>query len=116
MANSKTQSKQDERQALEELTKNVPALKPASQFRQRERSKLLGIAVRLEPFIQEDGTVSLEDNGAKLAMLEYVADADEFFESIAIDRDAYVAWSTGLKDSERVFGALLATYQEALGE
>ena len=50
------------------------------------------------------------------ALLEFLAEADDFFESIALDHDAYVAWSTGLKNSEQIFGALLGQYQAALGE
>lgn len=113
---SKTQKKQDEANELAELLKDVPELKPAAKFRQRERSRLLGISVALEPYIQDDGTVALDDPETKRAFLNYLADADEFFESIAVDRDAYIAWSEGLKNSEQVYGALLAEYQGALGE
>lgn len=115
MAN-KTQSKQDEVLEVEDLLKDVPDLKPAERFRQRERSRILGLSLKLEPYLNGAGEVDLSNNDAARAMLDYLADADEFFESIAVDPDAYVAWSEGLSNSEQVFTALLNKYQVRLGE
>jgi len=101
-----------------EILKGVPALLPPEQFRQRQRSKVMGMLNRLRSIADEDGNVEVDPDNLEATdmILGLFADADEFFETIAADRDAYVKWSTGLKDSEQVFGTLIAKYARAVGE
>jgi hypothetical protein len=47
-------------------------------------------------------------------LLDVLADIDEFAESIAADKDAYVEWSLG--KGYDVFSALLSRYSSAVGE
>ncbi|WP_159794453.1 hypothetical protein [Puerhibacterium puerhi] len=115
-ATSRTLEERDAQIAEDELLKGVPALKPATAFRQRDRSNLLKLGLQLSDVAGEDGEVDENDPRAAAAMLDLLADADEFFESIAVDRDAYVAWSEGLEHSEQVFSALIAKYTRAVGE
>ncbi len=113
---SKTAEKREEELSEKEILAGVPALKPASAFRQRDKSNLTKLAVRLRGFTNEDGEVNTDDDDALEALLDFLADADDFFEAIAADRETYVSWSTGLKDSEQVLSTLVGKYQRELGE
>lgn len=112
----KTIEQHDEELAEKDILNGVPALLPPEQFRQRQRSKVMDMLNRLRVVVGEDGTVRADDIEGTSKLLEILADADEFFESIAADREAYVAWSTGLKDSEQIMGALVTKYARAVGE
>jgi hypothetical protein len=94
----------------------VPALLPAAQFRQRQRSKLIFFSLQLSEIVDKDGKVDVENRDSQKVLLELLGDADEFFESIAADSNAYVDWSKGLKDSEAIFGRLIGIYARAVGE
>ncbi|WP_378144816.1 hypothetical protein ACFJGV_15165 [Cnuibacter sp. UC19_7] len=100
----------------EQVLAGVPALLPAEQFRQRQRSAITKMFSRLRGVIDDDGNVDLEDEDTLALFLDLLADADEFFETIAADKAAYAEWSTGLKDSEQIFGTLIAKYGRAVGE
>jgi hypothetical protein len=113
---SKTVDEHDVALSENELLKGVPALLPAVQFRQRQRSTVLNLLYRLRDLVDDDGNVSTENPAQIKLLLDLLADADEFFESIAADRDAYVSWATGLKESEQIYGALIAKYARAVGE
>ncbi|MFD5599177.1 hypothetical protein ACFWHR_03875 [Leucobacter sp. NPDC058333] len=113
---SKTAEKHDALLAEQELLSSVPRLKPAAAFRQRDKSNLNKLAVQLMDFVDDEGNVDTTDAAAASALFDFLADADDFFETIAADHDEYIAWSTGLRDSEEIFGALVGKYQRELGE
>lgn len=114
----KTIAKHDDELVEKDILNGVPALLPPEQFRQRQRSKVMGMLNRLRSLADDEGNVTVDPDDLKAtdALLDLVADADEFFETIAADHDAYVEWSTGLKDSELIFGTLIAKYARAVGE
>jgi hypothetical protein len=100
----------------EELLKGIPALLPPEQFRQKHRSKVLAMLSQLSDVTDENGEV-IESPEATKKFLEMLGEADEFFESIAADKDGYVRWAQSLKSrSEQIFATLIAKYARAVGE
>lgn len=96
---------------IEELLADLPELKPATRLRARDRNKVLAIiAARedLEAPGEESGTADM------VGLLDIAAEVDEFAESIAVDRDAYVAWAEGA--NYRQLLAILSRYGAAVGE
>ena len=101
----------------EELLADLPEMKPAAMFTQRDKSSLVKIASRMAPHIDKSGVIRTEDTAAVDAVMDALSDADEFFQSLASDPEAYRAWfSTIRKNSELALGSLLARYQRELGE
>lgn len=63
----------------------------------------------------DDNSIHLEADDPRMPlMLDVLADVDEFAESIAVDKEAYVEWSLG--KGYEVFSALLSRYASAVGE
>ncbi|MBS3177754.1 MULTISPECIES: hypothetical protein [unclassified Pseudoclavibacter] len=108
--------KREEELEVKALIAGAPTLLPASQFRQRHKSQLKIHALSLKEYVNEDGVVNEDDPKMLSAFFTLLGEVDEFFESIAADKTAYIEWSQGLKDSEMVFSALLSEYMRELGE
>jgi len=110
-----TVEKHDDELDEEQLLKGIPALLPPEQFRQKHRSRILAMLSDLGDVTDDDGQV-IQSPEATKKFLAMLGDADEFFESIAADRDGYVRWATNLKNSEQIFATLIAKYARAVGE
>lgn len=106
----------------------LPHLLPALSFRQRERSNLMKMFVRTSDLLSR-GTDDESDGDGKstvklsslsddeyVALLDVLADVDDFFESIAVDKPAYREWATGGLDKTSGIIALLNRYMADLGE
>lgn len=120
-AGTKAKSKTAERQELiaeaDELLRDLPPLRPAAAFSQRDKGTLTKLANRMRAHVDENGVFDMDADGTVDAAMDFFADLDDFFRSLARDEDAYRAWfASVLKDSEAALGALLARYQGELGE
>jgi hypothetical protein len=109
---------------------DMPELVPPYRLRFRDkarfRSLLLDVAASgvfdgIDAGDTEGGELEVDKNSIDPEMIDRVkhidqmcGDIDEWAESVAIDRDAYIEWSRG-KDYD-VFFAILNRYQDALGE
>lgn len=101
-------------QILEQV--GVPPLQPMPwQYRQRMQLKLL--FARMGELFQE-GSVEFDDADIEAAQpyIEFIADIDDLFVSVAPNPRAYTAWSAGLDNAEQVLIALLVRYARAVGE
>jgi hypothetical protein len=98
----------------------MPPLHPAGELRIRERNKVMAIAMRLQSFADEDGQIEIDLDDPKVdpekvqRLLDVMADADDFAESIAVDPDDYVVWAR--RASYAQFSAILTRYGRAVGE
>ncbi|MFD5864355.1 hypothetical protein ACFWGP_05350 [Agromyces sp. NPDC127015] len=103
--------------ANEELLVDMPTLKPPHQLRIREKNRVYKLLFS-SGFISDTGDITITDDKSVLeqlpSMLDMAADVDDFAESIAVDKQAYAAWSEG-KDFD-VFFAILNRYASAVGE
>lgn len=99
----------------DELLAGLPELIPPTRLRPRMRNKIMTMATKLSEYSKEDGTLDMSpgDDGFA-AVLEVLADIDEFAESIASDPAAYIEWS--MRSSYEQLGALLSRYASAVGE
>lgn len=112
----------DAKLSEDELLADMPALTPPTKLRLRERNRIMKLALSMREFVSgdesEDGSVEIDTDSLTEEelgkLLDMLASVDEFAESIAGDRHAYVEWSQG-KDYE-VFSALLSRYSSAVGE
>lgn len=119
---SETVDEQLDQDALRaELLADLPELLPAHRLRARARAGFdrLIMHATVGNVFRKDGMLSFDLNKPADverydAFLEFVAEIDEWAETIAIDPEAYADWSAG-KDGE-VFMALFMEYQRALGE
>lgn len=100
----------------DELLADLPELKAPGKLRLRQRNQVMKIALKLRSFTGDaEGEFELDEDDPRLpALLDILAEVDEFAESIAASRDDYSAWAEG-KDYE-VFTALLSRYASAVGE
>jgi hypothetical protein len=103
---------------LEQLLERVgvPPLQPMPwQYRQRMQLRLL--FARMGELFPEGG-VQFDDADVEAAQpyIDFIADVDDLFMSVATNPRAYTAWSAGLKDAEQVLIALLVRYARAVGE
>jgi hypothetical protein len=103
----------------DELLADLPELKSPGRLRLRQRNVIMAIALRLNAFVGDDDDsdegLSLDENDPRLPqLLDILAEIDEFAESIAVNREAYVEWAEG-KDYDH-FTALLQRYASAVGE
>lgn len=104
-----------------ELLADLPALRPAHRFRLAHRNAFADLtlnAIKSGAF-EGDGALEFDTNNPedieRLQKLQaFVASIDEWAESIAEDKDAYIAWAEG--KTEEHFMALFRTYQVELGE
>lgn len=101
----------------DEILRDLPAMKPAAAFTQRDKGTLTKLANRMRAYVGDDGVIDVEDQDTVEAAMDFFADLDDFFAGLARDEQAYRAWfASVLKNSETALGALLARYQEQLGE
>jgi hypothetical protein len=104
----------------DELLADLPELKAPARLRLRERNVILKLAINLRSLMDEgdeseSASINIDEDDARMPLLlDVLADIDEFAESIAVDKDAYVEWSLN-KDYE-TFSALLMRYASAVGE
>lgn len=99
----------------DELLADLPTLTPPTKLRPRVRNKIMKMAAKLSALAGDDGEINIEVGDANFdTMLDVLADVDEFAESIAIDLEAYVAWSE--QSSYEQLSALLTRYASAVGE
>lgn len=108
----------EERLAREELLAGMPELKPAHKLRIRDRNKVAAIIFNTSLFDRAEELEGVDESELSkddiADMLEVAAQIDEFAESIAVDREAYIEWAAG-KDYD-VFFAILDLYGSAVGE
>lgn len=101
--------------ADDELLADLPELIPPHKLRLRTRNKVLKLAASLLEYQDEDGELNFDASSpAFAAMLDVLADTDDFAQSIAADEAAYVAWAE--KAGYEHFTALLMRYASAVGE
>lgn len=114
------EEREERRLEQEALLVDLPALREPHRLRVRHTNRLLRIIAEIQPFMKdedgdEDSDESVDFNDPRVkATLDMTEKIDEFAESIAVDPDAYIAWSEGKKP--RHFMALLNRYSEALGK
>lgn len=105
----------DEDRALADM----PALYGPHELRIRERNRLMAIVVRLHALANDDGELDVDmeaDSPEARELLDVIADADDFAESIAVDKDAYIAWARSPRAGYEQFTAILTRYGRAVGE
>ena len=115
---SPTLTANDRAAELEQLLEQVgvPPLQPMPwQYRQRMQLRLL--FARMGDLFQE-GSVEFDDADIEAAApyIDFIADVDDLFLSVAPNPRAYTAWSAGLDNPEQVLIALLVRYARAVGE
>lgn len=113
--------KLDQDALMAELLGDLPELTPAYRLRARQRAGFdrLKMHATVGGVFTGDGILTFDmtkpgDVKRYDAFLEFVAEIDEWAESIAYDQDAYAEWSAG-KTGEH-FMAIFMDYQVALGE
>lgn len=94
----------------------VPELLPPTMLRARQRGAIIVLSVRTSELASSVDQLDVDHPDAIASTYELLGDIDEFFESIAVDRDAYLAWSQGLQNSEQIFAVLVTKYARAVGE
>ncbi|WP_243063185.1 hypothetical protein [Humibacter sp. RRB41] len=103
----------DEDRALADM----PELYAPTELRIRERNKVMSILMRLKELEGEDGQVDIDtskDSPEVRALMDLIADADDFAESIAHDRVEYIEWSRKAEYAQ--FTAIITRYGRAVGE
>jgi hypothetical protein len=95
----------------DELLADLPKLVEPTRLRIRQRNDLLTLVMGAEEFSQDS---SLDDTASKVAILNMMADIDDWAESIAFDKEAYALWSEG--QGYESFLALMNRYSVALGK
>lgn len=116
-AETSVERRQEAVAEAEEILRDLPQMKPAAAFTQRDKGSLTKLANRMRSHVSDDGVIDVEDPETVDAAMDFFADLDDFFAGLAHDEQAYRAWFASiLKDSETALGALLARYQEQLGE
>ena len=117
---SATEIERDKELLEAELLADLPKLKRPEKLRIRERNRLMAIVLRFDDLRLEVGDVIDEDDDTpasrekSLAVLDVVADIDDFAESIARDPEAYADWSADQRPD--AFLAILNRYSVALGK
>ncbi len=101
----------DEKLRDDEVLADLPELKEPIKLRIRERNVLLELVMRADIMAKAEGADEVD---AKMAALDLMAGIDEFAETIAVDKNAYIEWSE--KQSYDAFLALLNRYSAALGK
>ncbi len=101
----------DEKLRDDEILADLPELKEPIKLRIRERNVLLELVMRADVMSKAEGA---DEVATKMAALDLMAGIDEFAETIAVDKNAYVEWSE--KQSYDAFLALLNRYSAALGK
>mgnify|MGYP000406172952 CR=1 FL=1 len=101
----------DEKLRDDEVLADLPELKEPIKLRIRERNILLELVMRADQMSKAEDA---DEVSTKMASLDLMAGIDEFAETIAVDKNAYIEWSE--KQSYDAFLALLNRYSEALGK
>jgi len=114
---------QEQKELREELLADLPPLRPAITFRMRHRNdfqNLLLDAAKSGAFDEDtEGPLEYdetrkEDIERLQKLNEFVAQIDEWAETIAEDPEAYAVWAQGKTHDH--FMALFMQYRDALGE
>lgn len=104
----------------EELLADLPELRSPERLRIRHRNRIMSAYFKAERngLISDSEEGEDEDlKGEKLeVMFEFLADVDDFAESIAIDLDAYVEWAEKNSSNYPAYMALMRRYVSAVGE
>ena len=118
MASKTTKQVHEEILSEKEILKGVPELMDASQFRAAEEAELTNLAIDMMQFISDDGTADTSDPVTLKGLTGFVKSAEEFCESIAVNRQEFIEWTRGLGFSRRVevYGAVVQKFQRVLGE
>lgn len=95
---------------------NVPELLPPTKLRTAQRGRVIVLSQRLALLLDPKGGLDLEDPDVLAASYSVLGEADEFFETLAVDHGAYIGWAQGLADSEQIFAMLIGKYARAVGE
>ena len=101
----------DEKLRDDEILADLPELKDPIKLRIRERNVLLELVMRADAMTKDENA---DEVAAKMAALDLMAGIDEFAETIAVDKTAYVEWAEA--QSYDAFLALLNRYSAALGK
>lgn len=101
----------DEKLRDDEILADLPELKDPIKLRIRERNVLLELVMRADAMSKDENA---DEVAAKMAALDLMAGIDEFAETIATDKNAYVEWAEA--QSYDAFLALLNRYSAALGK
>lgn len=101
----------DDKLRNDELLADMPELKDPIKLRIRERNALLELVIRAEKITKDENA---DDVDVKMAAMNLMAGIDEFAESIAVDKNAYVEWS--VEQEYESFMALLSRYSASLGK
>ncbi len=101
----------DEKLRDDEVLADLPELKEPIKLRIRERNILLELVMRADQMSKAEDA---DEVSTKMASLDLMAGIDEFAETIAVDKNAYIEWSE--KQSYDAFLALLNRYSAALGK
>ena len=101
--------------AMNEALEGLPELHPPHMLRIRDRNRVMEIAMKFSRSGLMDKLSSVDADVA-IEMGALLADVDDFAESIAFDKEAYLAWSRENSDNYGAFVALLMRYSEASGE
>ena len=101
----------DEKLRDEEILADLPELKEPIKLRIRERNVLLELVMRADQMSKAEDA---DEVATKMASLDLMAGIDEFAETIAVDKNAYIEWSE--KQGYDAFLALLNRYSAALGK
>ena len=101
----------DEKLRDDEILADLPELKDPIKLRIRERNVLLELVMRADAMTKDENA---DEVAAKMAALDLMAGIDEFAETIAVDKNAYVEWAEA--QSYDAFLALLNRYSAALGK
>lgn len=99
----------------EALLSDLPPLKPVSEYRPRDRARITATAMQVERFTKA-GVIDTDDPNQIAEIYNVLADFDELAESLALDPEAYVAWSQRHSAHLDVLFALLTRLSRAVGE
>ncbi len=114
---SKAALERDQIAEEDRLLADMPELFGPHELRIRERNKIMSIMMRLEALASDDGSIDIDttkDTPETRALLDVIADADDFAESIAHDRDEYIEWARGAEYVQ--FTSIITRYARAVGE
>lgn len=116
----------ESRAERDEILAGMPELLPAARFRLRHKNAFAALkiqAVKSKAFEAVRALRESTKDDDVIARLEsyqtfneFLAEIDEWAESIAVDPQAYADWATDLEDATIPMISLFAKYSEELGE
>lgn len=117
---STTAAQREQRQEENAVLKGMPKLLPPTELRLRQRNEVTLLLARLSQLADEDGTINIDTadmaSPRVKALLDLLAEADEFAESIAEDPEAYRKWAVAKSTSYQQFATIITRYGRAVGE